>query len=64
MSRLSLVERQFATFLRTPLSVRKAMAVIVTATVVSVVLGGVLIGLLTPRSSLMWEPVCGGRCRW
>ena len=46
MARFGLVERQFASFLRKPLSVRKAMAVIVTATVVSVVLGGVLITLL------------------
>ena len=43
---MGLVERQFASFLRKPLSVRKAMAVIVTATVVSVVLGGVLITVL------------------
>src|SRR5690348_9396733 len=43
MARVGLVERRFAQFLKTPLSVRKAMAVIVSATVVSVVLGGVLI---------------------
>ena len=43
MARVGLVERRFAQFLRTPLSVRRAMAVIVSATVVSVVLGGVLI---------------------
>src|SRR5262245_44463976 len=43
MARFKLVERQFSAFLRTPLSVRKAMAVIVTATVVSVVVGGALI---------------------
>jgi voltage-gated potassium channel len=46
MARPNLVERQFAAFLRTPLSVRKAMGVIVTATVVSVVIGGVAITLL------------------
>ena len=44
MSRIvSLVERRFQAFLRTPLSVRNAMAVIVSATLVSVVAGGVLI---------------------
>ena len=46
---MHLVERRFATFLRTPLSVRSAMSVIVTATVVSVVLGGVLIWVLAPE---------------
>jgi voltage-gated potassium channel Kch len=49
MARISLVERRFAAFLRTPLSVRSAMGVIVTATVVSVVLGGVLITVLDHR---------------
>jgi voltage-gated potassium channel len=48
MSRFSLVERRFARFLRTPLSVRSAMAVIVTATVVSVVAGGILIRMVDP----------------
>jgi voltage-gated potassium channel Kch len=43
MARFRVVERQFEAFLRTPLSVRKAMGVIVSATVVSVLLGGVLI---------------------
>jgi voltage-gated potassium channel len=46
MARVNLVERRFAAFLREPVSVRKAMAVIVTATVVSVVAGGVLITLV------------------
>jgi voltage-gated potassium channel len=46
---MNLVERQFQAFLRTPLSVRKAMAVIVTATVVSVVVGGALITVLDPE---------------
>ena len=49
MQRMHLVERRFATFLRTPLSVRSAMSVIVTATAVSVVLGGVLIWVLDPE---------------
>ena len=49
MARFRLVERQFAAFKRTPLSVRKAMAVIVAATLVSVVVGGVLITLLDPQ---------------
>jgi voltage-gated potassium channel Kch len=48
MARTNLVERQFQAFLRNPLSVRKAMAVIVTATLVSVILGGVLITLVDP----------------
>ena len=39
----SLVRRRLEVFGRDPLSVRKAMAVIVAATVVSVVVGGVLI---------------------
>jgi hypothetical protein len=43
MTRFSPVERQFARFLRNPLSVRKAMTVIVTATTVSVAIGGVVI---------------------
>jgi voltage-gated potassium channel len=43
MARLNLVERRFEAFLRTPLSVRKAMAVIVSATFVSVFVGGFLI---------------------
>jgi voltage-gated potassium channel len=37
------VERRFEAFMRQPLSVRKAMAVIVSATVVSVLIGGVVI---------------------
>lgn len=43
------VERAFSKFLRSPLSVRRAMGVIVTATAASVLLGGVLIRLLDPR---------------
>jgi voltage-gated potassium channel len=46
MARLNPVERQFASFMRQPLSVRKAMAVIATATLVSVIVGGVLMTLL------------------
>ena len=38
-----LVRRRLEAFLRAPLSVRNAMAVIITATAVSVVVGGVLI---------------------
>ncbi|MFC7495685.1 MULTISPECIES: potassium channel family protein [unclassified Nocardioides] len=49
MSRFRVVERQFTKFLRAPLSVRRAMAVIVTATFVSVVAGGILIRLLDPE---------------
>jgi voltage-gated potassium channel Kch len=49
MARFRVVERQFEAFLRTPLSVRKAMGVIVSATVVSVLLGGVLITLIDPH---------------
>jgi len=46
MARKGLVERRFDAFMSTPLSVRKAMAVIVSATVVSVVVGGALITVL------------------
>ena len=46
MSRFGLVERRFESFMRTPLSVRRAMAVIVTATLVSVIAGGVVIHLV------------------
>jgi voltage-gated potassium channel Kch len=46
MRRLNVVERQFESFLRKPLSVRKAMAVIVSATIVSVLIGGVLMTIL------------------
>jgi voltage-gated potassium channel len=49
MARTNLVERQFQAFLRNPLSVRKAMTVIVTATLVSVFVGGALITLLDPE---------------
>src|SRR5262245_4578260 len=40
------VERRFEAFMLTPLSVRNAMAVIVTATLASVVIGGVVITLV------------------
>jgi voltage-gated potassium channel len=46
MARLNLVERRFEKFLQTQLSVRRAMAVIVSATVVSVILGGLLMWVL------------------
>ncbi len=49
MARLKPVERRFAMFTQTPVSVRRAMAVIVAATVVSVIVGGVLIRLLDPE---------------
>lgn len=49
MARRSLVERRFAAFLREPVSVRKAMGVIVTATIMSVVLGGVLIRIVDEK---------------
>jgi voltage-gated potassium channel len=49
MLRLSLVERRFAAFMRTPLSVRVAMGVIVVATLVSVVAGGILIRVVDPK---------------
>ena len=45
MARYRPVERRFEAFMRTQLSIRNAMAVIVTATVASVVLGGVAITL-------------------
>lgn len=48
MTRATLLERRFQTFLHEPLSVRRAMAVIVTATLVSVLAGGVLITVLDP----------------
>src|SRR5262249_55877914 len=40
------VERRFERFMRKPLSVRSAMAVIVSATVASVVVGGLIISLV------------------
>jgi voltage-gated potassium channel len=46
MARFHPVEHQFETFMRKPLSVRKAMTVIVTATIASVVIGGVVINLV------------------
>ncbi|GAA2743790.1 potassium channel family protein [Kitasatospora cinereorecta] len=49
MARIRPVERKVARFLRTPLSVRRAMSVIVTATLVSVVLGGALITVVDER---------------
>jgi voltage-gated potassium channel len=46
---LKIVERQMSRFLRKPVSVRAAASVIVTATAVVVVAGGVLIRLLDPH---------------
>ena len=46
MALIKVVERRFERFTRTPLSVRKAMAVIVAATLLSVLLGGGLITIL------------------
>ncbi len=48
MARL-LVMRRFEEFRRAPLSVRKAMGVIVAATLVSTLVGGVLITLVDPE---------------
>jgi voltage-gated potassium channel len=45
----SLVRRQLEAFLRAPLSVRSAMAVIITATAVSVLVGGVLVRVVDPE---------------
>lgn len=45
----SLVRRRLDAFLRAPLSVRNAMAVIVAATAVSVLVGGVLIRVVDPE---------------
>ena len=49
MLRMRLVERTYATFLRGPVSVRNAMAVIVCAMATSVVAGGVLVWLVDRR---------------
>ncbi|HEU0285922.1 MAG TPA: potassium channel family protein [Nocardioidaceae bacterium] len=46
MAHFKVVERRFEAFMRTPLSVRKAMGVIVAATLLSVLLGGALITIL------------------
>jgi hypothetical protein len=62
MARL-LVSRRFDAFLRAPLSVRRAMAVIVAATLVSVMVGGVLITLVDPEEFPDLGTGCGGRCR-
>jgi voltage-gated potassium channel len=48
MARL-LVRRRYEAFRRAPLSVRRAMAVIVAATLGSVMVGGVLITLVDPE---------------
>ena len=50
MSQLRLVQRRFARFMKAPVTIRGAMAVIVTAIGVSVLAGGVLIRLADPRS--------------
>ena len=49
MARMNVVERRFEAFMRTPPSVRKAMAVIVSATLVSVFAGGFAMTLLDPE---------------
>lgn len=49
MARRRIVERRFSAFMHSPLSVQRAMTAIVTATVVSVILGGVLIRIVDPR---------------
>jgi voltage-gated potassium channel len=46
---MRVVERRFAAFIRGPASVRGAMRVIITATMTTVVLGGVLIWLVDRR---------------
>jgi voltage-gated potassium channel len=46
MARLNLVERRFEKFLSQQLSVRRAMSVIVTATAISVLVGGLLMRLV------------------
>jgi len=46
MTRFHAVEGRFEAFLRKPLSARKAMGVIVTATIVSVAIGGMVINLV------------------
>ena len=63
MARMNVVERRFEAFMRTPLSVRKAMAVIVTATLVSVFLGGAAMTLLDPDEFPVSVRACGGPCR-
>ena len=49
MARMNLVERRFDAFMRRPLSVRKAMGVIVAATLASVVVGGGLMAVVDPE---------------
>jgi voltage-gated potassium channel Kch len=46
---MNLVERRFDAFMRRPLSVRKAMGVIVAATLASVVVGGGLMAVVDPE---------------
>jgi hypothetical protein len=58
-----LVMRRFDAFRRAPLSVRRAMAVIVAATLVSVMVGGLLITLVDPEEFPDLGTGCGGRCR-
>lgn len=49
VSRFRILERRLTAFLQGPLSVRTAMSVIVTATLLSVLAGGLLITLLDPE---------------
>ena len=56
-----LVKRRLEAFQRTPLSVRNAMAVIIAATVVSVIVGGALITVVDPKEFPTWVGGCGGR---
>jgi len=62
MARL-LVQRRLEVFQRNPLSVRNAMAVIVAATLVSVIVGGALITVVDPEEFPDSGRGCGGRCR-
>ena len=57
------VQHRLEVFQRNPLSVRNAMAVIVAATLVSVMVGGALITVVDRRSSRTSVRGCGGRCR-
>ena len=58
-----LVRRRLEAFLREPLSVRNAMAVIIAATAVSVLFGGVLITVVDSEEFPDLGTGCGGRCR-
>jgi voltage-gated potassium channel len=58
-----LVQRRLDAFQRNPLSVRNAMAVIIAATLVSVLVGGALMTVFDPEEFPNLGPGLCGHCR-